>query len=149
MYVYLHLLHLMAAAGWFGVHVANDLLACSLRRTENPLERARAIRWLLLWAEMPLATLVPILGLLMVALQPALWRQGWVHIKLTTLVVLWLLMAVASLRSRRLLAALEAGDLQAFDRHWHLYLVLRVLAVLGFFLIFIAVVFRPGIPRPL
>ena len=101
------LVHLLVAAAWFGAHLAIRAAACC---GSGSLENARLVRFLLLRVEMPLAALAPLLGIVLSVLRPEVWSQGWFHAKLTAFAALYGLLVSDSLRSKRRLAALEAGE---------------------------------------
>ena len=142
MYPFVHLIHLILAALWFGSHVAGDFLTWTMDTAGDRLERARTVRRLQVALEMPLAVIVPVFGMALAGLNPHVWTEGWLHAKLAALLVLLALLFLAARRNRKLVEALEAGDDDAAGRHWHGYLVLRIIGLAAFVLIFVAVVFR-------
>jgi len=143
-----HLFHLMLGAAWVGVALAADYLTATLEKSPNHVDRAKTVRQLLVRVEMPLATLVPLVGLVLAAFYPGIFRQGWFHVKLTAVVLLLLFSSFAVIRNRRLIRALEGGDETQAGKEWYGYLAMRTVAWIAFVIIFIAVVFRFGVPTP-
>lgn len=147
-YQVLHLFHLFLGAAWLGVALASDYLTATLEKSSHPLDRAKTVRQLLVRLEMPLATLVPLVGLGLSAFVPNVFAAGWFHVKLTAVVVLLLFSSFAVIRNRRLIRALEDGDETRAGKEWQGYLTMRIIAWVAFIMIFIAVVFRFGVPTP-
>jgi uncharacterized membrane protein len=140
-YLLVKFVHLLLAATWTGTIVAGDLLLWTFPKEGARLERARTLRRLLVGLEMPLAGIVPLLGLLLTGIRPTWWAQGWLHMKVTAVVFLLLVLFLTSRRNRRLLRVLETdegadtiGDLQV-------YRMLRVVGWAALLIIFAAVVF--------
>lgn len=143
-----HLLHLIFGAAWVGIALASDYLTATLEKSADRLERAKTVRQLLVRVEMPLATFVPLVGLALSAFHTGIFRAGWFHVKLTAVLLLLLFSSFAVVRNRRLIRALEAGDEAKAGKEWHGYLAMRIVAWIAFVVIFVAVVFRFGVPTP-
>jgi uncharacterized membrane protein len=143
-----HLLHLLFGAAWVGVALASDYLTATLEQSSDRVDRAMTVRQLLVRVEMPLATLVPLIGLTLSAFHPGIFMAPWFHVKLTAVVLLLLFSSFAVIRNRRLIRALEAGDDARAGKEWHGYLAMRIVAWIAFVAIFVAVVFRFGVPTP-
>lgn len=108
--VYLHtaliLIHLIAAAGWFGAYLSARALCCG----GLTLERTRLARFLTLRVEMPLAAVAPLFGIHLSILRPEVWSQGWFHAKLTAFLLIYVLLILDARRLRKWTAAFEAGE---------------------------------------
>jgi uncharacterized membrane protein len=131
-------LHLLFAACWIGAYVAGDYLIRTRGKSDNPTERIRAARAILVGLEMPLAAIVPLLGLGLAAMNTHVLGQAWFHTKLLAFVIVFgMLMAQA----KRMRLVLESDDP---DSAVGGYLVLRLAGGLMFFVIIAAVVLRFG-----
>ncbi len=108
--IYLHtallLIHLIAAAGWFGAYLSARALCCG----GLTLERARLARFLTLRVEMPLAAIAPLFGILLSIMRPEIWSQGWFHAKLTAFLLIYVLLILDARRLRKWTAAFEEGE---------------------------------------
>ena len=134
----LRALHLLFAACWIGAYVAGDYLIRTRAKAADPVERIRSARAILIGLEMPLAAIVPLLGLGLAFTNTAVLRQGWFHTKILAFVIVFgLLMAQA----KRLRLAVESDDPNSAVGG---YLVLRLSGGLMFLVIIAAVVLRFG-----
>ena len=131
------LLHLLAAAGWFGAYLSARAACCG----GLTLERARAARFLTLRVEMPLAALTPCFGLILSGLRPEVWTQGWFHTKLTAFLLIYVLLILDARRSRRWIEALEAGEAPSRGG----FAVAFALGMLAFIAVFVCAKVKFGI----
>lgn len=138
-----HVVHLLVGAAWVGVALSCDYLTWTFERADDRVERLKSVRRLLVRVEMPIATITPIVGIVLAAMRPHYFREGWLHTKLTAVVVLLLFTAFAAVRNRRLLEAATVGDTVRVGKSWHGYLAMRMVGWVAFAIIFVAVVFRP------
>lgn len=131
-------LHLLFAACWIGAYVAGDYLIRTRAKSENPLERIRAARAILVGLEMPLAAIVPLLGLVLTFLNHRVLSQGWFHTKLLAFVILF---GMLMIQAKRLRLAEESENPDAAITT---YLILRLSGGIMFLVIVAAVVFKFG-----
>ncbi|MEO2003833.1 MAG: hypothetical protein ABGY41_07010 [Candidatus Poribacteria bacterium] len=131
-------LHLLFAACWIGAYVAGDFLIRTRSKAENPAERIRAARAILVGLEMPLAAIVPLMGLVLTFLNPTVMTQGWFHTKLLAFVIVFGLLMVQAKRLR----LAEESDNQ--DAALAKYMLLRLAGGIMFLVIIAAVVMKFG-----
>ena len=134
----LQALHLLFSACWIGSYLAGDYLVRTRAKSDDPVERIRAARSILVGLEMPLAAIVPLFGMALALMNTHVFGQGWFHTKLLAFVIVFgMLMAQA----KQLRVILESDDPESGVAG---YLVLRLSGGIMFFVIIAAVVLRFG-----
>ncbi len=131
-------LHLLFAACWIGAYVAGDYLVRTRAKADDPTERIRAARAILVGLEMPMAVIVPLLGMALAGMNTQVFGQGWFHTKLLAFAIVFGMLIA---QAKRLRIVVESDDPDATVGG---YLVLRLSGGLMFFVIIAAVVLRFG-----
>ncbi|MBT3270750.1 hypothetical protein HN371_26650 [Candidatus Poribacteria bacterium] len=131
-------LHLLFAACWIGAYVAGDYLIRTRAKAEDPLGRARAAQAILLGVEMPMAAIVPLLGLALAFMNHSVLMQRWFHMKLSAFIIVF---AMLMIQAKRLRLALDSDTP---DAALGAYMVLRLAGGIMFLVIIAAVTFRFG-----
>ena len=131
-------LHLLFGACWIGAYVAGDYLVRTRAKADDPLERVRAAQAILLGIEMPMAAIVPLLGLLLAFLNHSILTQRWFHMKMSAFLIVF---AMLMIQAKRLRLATESDTPDAAIAS---YLVLRLTGGIMLLVIIAAVTFRFG-----
>lgn len=117
-----HFIHLAVAFAW--VAVAMKVTTMVGQITNGPDETARRRRWTrarrsIVMGEMPMATLMLVVGLGLGGMKPGVFFQLWFVLKLVCVVAIYLLLVLASTRTKAM------GDALGDEHHTRLVGLVR------------------------